>query len=433
MTFKKLIGQVHLWLGFLAGLVVVISMTAAAIFVWEEELTDWYYGDYVFVEEQTTRQPMAALFAAARKALPDKEVYGVEVFNEPERAYLFTAFQRNPDAGGWTFWDDYQYWDKVYVNPYTGEVTGTVNMLTNWIELTRRLHQNLLLRYAIGHWIVGVATLIILVMVITGLVLWWPRNRKVLRHRLKIKWNARWRRVNYDIHNVGGFYSYLFITILAATGLVWTFDWWSDGIYRLLGNDPEEIFAKPPELVRFGPTPESAINLAWQDAQQQRSSWQRIYFNLPKSVEKGGISAFVEFDGSSGWQESDQYLYQPETGNIHFRRQHENKLLGEKWRNSNYPIHVGSIYGLSTKILACLTALFCASLPITGFYIWLGRRKKKPKRAPRQGTKAKSIRPVVASSSSSKPKVSHNKVRVQPRSQVTRSKSTAKQSTNDDN
>ena len=390
MTFKKLVGQIHLWLGFLAGLVVVISMTAAAIFVWEEELTDWYFADYVFVEEQATQQPMAALFASARKALPNKEVYGVEVFNDPERAYVFNAYQRTQDAGGWTFWADYANWNKVYVDPYTGKVTGTVNMLTNWIELTRRLHQNLLLRYNIGHWIVGVATLIILVMVITGLVLWWPKNRKVLRHRLKIKWNARWRRVNYDIHNVGGFYTYLFITILAITGLVWTFDWWTDGIYRLLGNNPKEVFAKPPELVRSGSTPQSAINVAWQDAQQQRPSWQRIYFNLPKSAEKGGISAFVEFDGTSGWQESDQYLYQPETGNIHFRRQHEDKLLGEKWRNSNYPIHVGSIYGLTTKILACFAALFCASLPITGFYIWLGRRKKK-KRSPAPARRAASV------------------------------------------
>ncbi|MDJ1486156.1 PepSY domain-containing protein [Cytophagaceae bacterium YF14B1] len=60
---------------------------------------------------------------------------------------------------------------------------------------------------------------------------------------------------------------------------------------------------------------------------------------------------------------------------FHQRRQ-EDKTLGAKWRNSNYAIHTGSIYGLPTKLLATLAALFLASLPVTGFLIWKGRNKK---------------------------------------------------------
>lgn len=380
MTFKKLTGKIHLWLGFTAGLVVVISMTAAAIFVWDEELTDWYYADYVFVEAQKEVQPVSELFSAARQALPGKEIYSSEIQNDPNRAYVFTAYQRSKAAGGWTHWDDHDYWYRVYVNPYTGQVTGVVNMLTNWIDLTRRLHQNLLLRYSIGTWIVGIATLIIFVMVFTGLVLWFPKNLKVLKQRLKIKWKARWRRVNYDIHNVGGFYTYLVILLLATTGLVWTFDWWTDGIYRLLGNDPKEVFASRPSPLEWADKPTGqAVDLALYDAMQRRPHWLGIYLSLPKNEGKGEINAYVLFDGTSGWEESDQYAYHPTTGQLHWQKKQEEKLLGEKWRNSNYAIHVGSIYGLPTKLLACFTALFCASLPVTGFLIWLGRRKKKKK------------------------------------------------------
>ena len=380
MSFKKAIGQVHLWLGLISGLVVLISMLAAALFVWDEELTDWYYADYVFVQEQTTLQPVSALFATARQALPDKEISGVEILHDPDRAYIFTAYRESSQPGGWTHWDDYDYWYQVYVNPYTGQATGTVNMLTNWIDLTRRLHQNLLLRYDIGHWIVGGATLIIFVMVFTGLVLWFPRNKKVLKQRLKIKWNARWRRVNYDIHNVGGFYTYLLMLLLATTGLVWTFDWWTDGIYRLLGDDPDQVFAPHAPPVLHGQSAPHAVDIALDDVLQRRLQWQRVYLSLPGTEAEGEIAAFVEFDGSSGWQESDQYTYHPETGQLHWQRRQEDKLLGEKWRNSNYPIHVGSIYGLPTKLLASLVALFCASLPVTGFYIWWGRRNKKRKK-----------------------------------------------------
>jgi len=45
--------------------------------------------------------------------------------------------------------------------------------------------------------------------------------------------------------------------------------------------------------------------------------------------------------------------------------------------NANYDIHVGSIFGLPTKIIAFIVSLLCASLPVTGFMIWYGRNKKK--------------------------------------------------------
>ena len=380
MKIKKIVNKIHLWLGFAAGLVVVISMTAAAIFVWDEELTDWYYADYVFVEAGGKALPVSELLAVARQALPGKKIYSSEIRNDPGRAYAFTAYKRRKEASGWTYWDDHHYWYRIYVNPYTGQVTGVVNMLTNWIELTRRLHQNLLLRYRIGTWIVGIATLIIFVMVLTGLVLWFPKNLKVLKQRLKIKWKARWRRVNYDIHNVGGFYTHLVILLLATTGLVWTFDWWTDGIYRLLGNDPKEVFANRPSPLEWTGKPTGrAEDLALHDAMHRRSGWVSIYLGLPRTDGEGEISAYVQFDGTTGWEESDQYTYHPITGELYWQKKQEEKLLGEKWRNSNYAIHVGSIYGLPTKILACFTALFCASLPVTGFLIWLGRRKKKKK------------------------------------------------------
>ena len=380
MKIKKIVNKIHLWLGFTSGLVVVISMTAAAIFVWEEELTDWYYADYVFVEARKEVLPVSELFATVQQSFPGKKIYIAKIPKDTDRAYTFFTFKRREEASGWTYWDDYHYRDCIYVNPYTGEVTGVVNILTDWIDLTRRLHQNFLLRYRIGTWVVGIATLIIFVMVITGLVLWFPKNLKVFRQRLKIKWNARWRRVNYDIHNVGGFYTYLVILLLATTGLVWTFDWWTDGIYRLLGNDPKEVFADKPSPLEWAGQPKGqAIDLALHDAKQRRASWHSIYFYLPKTEGEGEITASVRFDGTSGWEESDRYTYHPITGQLHWQKKQEEKLLGEKWRNSNYAIHVGSIYGLPTKILACFVSLFCASLPVTGFLIWLGRRKKKKK------------------------------------------------------
>jgi uncharacterized iron-regulated membrane protein len=380
MKLKKIIGKIHLWIGLISGTVVLVSMLAAAVFVWDQELTDWWYRDLVFVEKADSTKSLSTLLLTAQQAMPDRVIEGVDISNDAARAYEFSTYKRNKNPRGITHWDDYVYWDNIYINQYTGHITGTVNMLTNWVDLTRRLHQNLLLRYNIGHYIVGFCTLFVFLLIVTGLVLWLPKTKAALKQRFTINWRARWRRINYDTHNVGGFYSWSFIAIFAITGLVWTFDWWTDAIYRILGNDPENIWEQHQPLPVSGMATMEAVDLALADVVKKRPTWTRLYMSLPSPTDEASeISVFIRFEAGSGWDESDEYVYNPKTGALWASKLQENKTLGAKWRNSNYAIHVGSIFGLPTKIIASLTALFLASLPVTGFMIWWGRRNKKDK------------------------------------------------------
>uniref|UniRef100_UPI00356902EA PepSY domain-containing protein n=1 Tax=Lutibacter sp. TaxID=1925666 RepID=UPI00356902EA len=67
----------------------------------------------------------------------------------------------------------------------------------------------------------------------------------------------------------------------------------------------------------------------------------------------------------------DQY-----SGKLLKERNHKNKNFGEKIINANYDIHVGAILGIPGKIIAFIASLICASLPLTGFLIWIGRKRK---------------------------------------------------------
>ncbi|MGA0558509.1 PepSY-associated TM helix domain-containing protein [Larkinella sp. VNQ87] len=401
MSLKKIVGKVHLWLGMVTSLVVVVSMLAAAVFVWDDELTDWYYRDYVFVASQNrVVLPLDSLYANAQKAARGRELEGVQVWNSPERAYVFTTYKRNKTGPGWTHWDDYVYWDKFYVNPYTGKVLGVVDMLRNPVDLTRRLHQNLLLRYEIGRYIVGFSTLFVILLALTGIVLWFPKNKAALKQRFSIKWKAKWRRVNYDIHNVGGLYTHLLILFLAITGLVWTFRWWTDGIYRILGNDPKTVFQQNehPQPALTNPRTAFPMDAALRQCQRQRPTWTEasLTFEKPEDAGKAGeIAVFLRFNGTA-WDASDNYYYNRQTGAPIHQVRHEQKTLGATWRNSNYAMHVGSIYGWPTKVLASFAALFLASLPITGFLIWWGRRKKRPRNLVTAQPMGRASRPVQA-------------------------------------
>lgn len=380
MTFKKISGKIHLWLGLSAGLVVFISLLAAAVFVWEEELTEWYHHDKVFVQSvHANRLPVDTLAAKAKAvALADSTVTYMEMERDPAKAYCFISYQPSKSKG-WTWASGMDAYSRIYVDQYTGEVLGVIDLRYDWIFCTRMLHQCLLIHYDVGHYIVGFATLIIVIMVVTGIVLWWPKNKAAFKQRIWFRWKdtTRWKRKNYDLHNIGGIYSFFFIIIFALTGLVWTFDWWEDSIYRMLGSDPKKVFPKPPVPEPAGDARNNTLDLVLADATKRIAGWESIGVSLPGKKPGHAIAVYVKYtSGRSGWNESDNYYYHPRTAAMYHTTTHDQKTLAAKWRNSNYPIHVGSIYGLPTKLLATFIALFCASLPVTGFYIWWGRRNK---------------------------------------------------------
>jgi len=392
MKAKKIAGVLHLWLGLGCGLVVFVSMFAAALFAWDAELTSWYYYDEMYVKEVKTKTaPFQEIYQAAQAAVPGKKLYGSEIRNDATRCYEFSTYLDCDSCSGITQWSTTVYWDKIYVDPYTAQVTGKVDMLYNWIELSRRLHQNLLLRYEIGHYIVGFSTLAVIILAITGLILWFPKNKAAFKQRFSIKWDARWRRVNYDLHNVGGFYTWIIVIFLAITGLTWTFEWWTNGIYRMLGSSPDKVWEQHEPLKVTQPFDPKAADLAIAQFPALRASWTDAYISLPEEKDDttSELSVYLRFNTHSGWDEMDEYHFHPVTGKIVSFSLQEKKTLAAKWRNSNYALHVGSIYGWPSQILATIGALFLAFLPVTGFIIWWGRKNKKGKKGGKEKKEGK--------------------------------------------
>jgi uncharacterized iron-regulated membrane protein len=81
---------------------------------------------------------------------------------------------------------------------------------------------------------------------------------------------------------------------------------------------------------------------------------------------------------SYSYHKSSSLIFDENSGELLHTHDMKDKNFGEKTVGANYDIHVGSILGLPTKIIAFIVSLICASLPVTGFMIWWGRRKRKP-------------------------------------------------------
>jgi uncharacterized iron-regulated membrane protein len=373
--FKKIILFCHRWLGFISGLVVFIVSITGCIFCFQDEIQDLIH-DYRKVEVQY-------------KPYLDPSVLKAEALKGRKGAsatYMYYYGVNRPAAVLVNLPKDEMLY--VYLNPYTGKITHAENPAKNFFIIVEYIHLYLLLPANIGSLVVGISVIIFMVIMITGLILWWPKRKSDRKRSFNIKWNGRWRRVNYDLHNVLGFYATSVAIILAITGLSMVFESVREGIYITanLGRSypSEKEVLKSDSLLKGKVKNGFVIDKAFAIA-QVRSPKAEMFLINDDATAAGtvGINAYAQ---TLHYYNSDEYIFEKYTGKLLKQTPNEKKSPGLKMNEMNYDLHVGQIGGLTTKIIAFLASFICASLPITGFIIWLGKRKK---------SKSKKVKEVV--------------------------------------
>ncbi|MCO5936622.1 PepSY domain-containing protein [Mucilaginibacter sp. RB4R14] len=365
--FKKVLLFCHRWLGLISGLVVFIVSITGCIFCFQDEIQDAIY-DYRTV--QNTGKPYvqpSQLINEVKKAYPKASPDFIYYYGAGRPAGVLANLGK----------EGYEY---VFLDPYTGKITYHEKPQTNFFIFVEYIHLYLLLPPAFGKWIVGVSVIIFMVIMVTGLILWWPKRKTDRKRSFTIKWGGRWRRVNYDLHNVLGFYATAIAMILAISGLAIAFEPVSKAIYATanvgtnISYKDEVSEPKSDSLKKAGLAKQPVIDIAFAHARQQSPKAEMfLIHNNPAVSGAIGVGAYpqsMHYAGASGY-EFDKY-----NGKLLKTYAYDKKSRGLKLNEMNYDIHVGQIFGLTTKIIAFLVSLICASLPVTGFIIWLGKRKQ---------------------------------------------------------
>jgi uncharacterized iron-regulated membrane protein len=369
MTLKKLAGVLHLWLGLGSGLVITIVALLGAIYAFQPELTEALQ-PYLHVQaEERPFLPLSALKQQGEAQLPGKAVtrisfagrdHSVAVsFNDKKRGYYYI----------------------VYLNPYTGAVLKVKNMDRDFFRQVLNGHMHLWLPDPVGGTIVKYATLIFGLIIITGLLLWWPRKwtKAMRKQSFAIKTNASPKRLNYDLHSVLGFYASWFMLFTVLTGLVWTFDSIRDAEYWAFSGGKKFPAAdkvksvKPAQAIAGNPLDRIGEQV---DARYPNAA--RIQYLVP-AAPTGVITVRLYPEKKRTYNGDvltfNQYTALELAGGA--RGKYADANNGEKVNKMNYDIHTGGIGGLPLRVAVFFAALITASLPITGFYIWWGKKKKK--------------------------------------------------------
>ena len=442
----------HLWVSVPFGIVITITCFTGALLVFEKEITALCVGDITVVTPVGEPLPVSVIADKVDATLPaDVDVKGVVVSSSPDEAYRVNLSKPKKAA--------------VYVNQYTGEVIGKDERLP-FFRTVFRLHRWLMDsnpgegKVFWGKIIVGASTLAFVVILLTGLVIWWPRNRKMLGNRLQIALKKGKNRFWYDLHVAGGFYAMLLLLVMALTGLTWSFEWYRNGTYALFGageaKEATVVERKAPTRVETPVCPgscrdctlpvcvnsaeskntavesgraagwnvdavtaatnvtdtkyvdaESAVSVADIDAitaatvvdaqsgatamtdgnsgatslvaTTEFDSWQRAYENVAAivphfetiTVSAGVVS--VKNTKYGNMRAADKYMFDEESGAITSVELYKDSARKGKLSGWFYSLHIGSWGGLLTRILSFLAALLGATLPLTGYYLWIKR------------------------------------------------------------
>lgn len=386
ITFKKLAGVLHLWMGLASGLVIIIIALTGAIYAWQPELSEAFYS-HLHVKAQ--EKPFVALSVLKEKAeaeLPGKTISRISYAG---RDHSVGVSFNNKKAG---------YYYIVYMNPYSGEVIKVKDMDRDFFRQVLNGHMHLWLPDPVGKNIVAFSTLIFGLIIVTGIVMWWPRkwSKAARKQSLSVKWDASPKRLNYDLHNVLGFYASWIMLFVVLTGLVWAFEsvrnteyWMFSGGKTFPAADKAKSI-KPAVALADNPLDKVAAQM---DARYPNPA--RMQYLLPAN-DKGVITVrmFPEekrsFNGD--YFAFNQYTAAELPGAA--RGKYEEANGGEKANRMTFDIHTGMIGGLPLRLIVFFAALVTASLPVTGFYIWWGKKKKQSKPAARKSPAISQVREV---------------------------------------
>lgn len=387
MSFRKLLFWAHLVVGVVSGLVVGIMCVTGVVIAFEDEIMTWAESarrHSPAPADAPAPLPLDALLASAREARPDARFTAISI---PADREVAPAFQIGREGA-------------VYVETYTGEVrpAGSAGV-HDFLHLMEDWHRALGSpggNRDLGRAITGASNLLFLVLLVSGLYLWMPRRwtRKALRPALWFV-RAKGRARDWNWHNVIGLWTAPVLLVLIVSGVVISYPWASNLVYRLAGEPPPPPRRGPPGREPGPPAalsaPAGAPMLTLQDAVDAVAAafpgWEAMTLRLPEGDAPAPLEFSLQGLDSSPVFWATQVRLDPYDGRVISASALGDQTPGRQARLWLRFLHTGAAFGFWGKVVAVVASAGGAVLVWTGFAMaivrwrnWRARRGRKSAR-----------------------------------------------------
>ncbi len=366
---RRAVFQVHLWLGLALTLYAVVIGLSGAALVFRPEMERALRPQLFDVRPATQQVTLTDTIAAVEAARPGWRVASVRDFDKPAEA---TTLLLRPAQGVL----DANY-RMVSVNPYTGAVLADRMRFAGVLGWLSNLHFYLLAGKT-GLLVSGWMALGLLLLCLTGLVVWWPGVSR-WREAVMLRPGVRWRRLNWDLHSVVGFWFSGSLLLLSFTGLYFAFPGpVARAVVAVAGGGRAEAMQPVPQAQPAGRTltVEEVLGAA---RRLLPAGAPPDYLTLP-SRPGAPFSATGYYAGSAPYSQLVSVTLDAGSGKELSRSDTRRQGRGQRWVQMLFALHFGSfgdggVVGLVVKAIWVLAGISPAVLAATGLVMYWNRTR----------------------------------------------------------
>ncbi len=367
MSFRKTIFWLHLIAGSVAGVVILIMSVTGVLLAFERQVVAKAENVQIVAAPGSNRLSMEALFAKAREA-NDQMMPSMVTLRADSAAPVIFNFSREKS---------------LLLNPYTGERLGTGATKTRaFFSFVTDLHRWLAVsteHRAFGKAITGACNLVFFFLVVSGLYLWWPRQwtRSIIRTITRLNFSLNGKARDWNWHNVIGIWSAIPLLIIVPTGVIMSYGWATNLLYRVTGNEaPKRTEGREGGRTRSnmeaGELNLKHFNAMWQIATEKVVEWKTITLRLPTSS-KEPMAFTIDCGNGARPDLRSQLSFNSETGEPVSYETYSSYNAGRKLRFWTRWMHTGEAAGMIGQIIAALASLGAAILVWTGISLAVHR------------------------------------------------------------
>lgn len=361
--------QLHLYLGLFAGAVLVLLGLTGSLLVFYPQMDALLDEALVRVQPGGVPLPMSEILTRADAAYPGTADPTFVLLPEmDDGAYVVRYDEPRADGGLEPIW--------FAVDPFTGDAVGQ----RVWGEFAMSWIYDLHFALRLGHFgehVVGIMGILTALSLLSGLYLWWPTLRAGARRALAVKWSARGRRFDLDLHNVVGAYSLVVLLVVSLSGTVLIFQAeFERALGAVVAITPYPDVASDPSRGAGGG---AVVDHALEEAARRFPGSDPFFVALPVGAE-GTVGVAVQHAGGLGLSPAVSQIWVDRYGGEVLAVRDWSRLTpADHAIGAMLALHNGTALGLFGRWVVLLSGLVPLLLYVTGVRLWWRKRGGRPR------------------------------------------------------
>ena len=379
-SVSRLIFKIHSWLGLFNGIWMLILGITGSLLVYTMELDKWVNKDILTVTPAEHRLPVDSLYKIVRSVRPD--AIGANIIRFPKEKTDCISFRIYIEDGRLPMnrWSDTYNMD---LDPYTGKILrqGSYHDIKSSFLLWSGSFHWSLNQGPVGTLIITLAGILLFVNILTGIIIYRKYFFKAMIFRAPVNWR-NWRTGTSGLHRYIGVWSLVFNILIFYSGLQMTW------------GSLDKSYYQRPSPTQPNLAPYASIDKMMRDVEKIYPGFEFHYFYIPfiknqevfEGAEQASAMGYIPGTPSIIPLSNSSVNFNVNTGEV-LSRVNANEELKKKnlWDKFNYiafSFHAGTFAGEFSRILYVIVGLVPALLAISGFLLWIRRKRKSllPKR-----------------------------------------------------